>query len=80
MLNVKNNQISKKIGKTNYTVYVLLITSFSATILTYGLMFFFNISGGHGYGQIALLVFHMFFSAILILLGRIIIGWEYIEY
>ena len=79
-VDVKNNQISKKKGKVIYTVYIVLIGFFSATVIFFGLISLFNISSGHGYGYIAIPVLHVFLSTTLILIGRVIIGWEDIKY
>ena len=76
----KEKLISQKSAQNKYTLYVLLVSFFFGVLFSFWLISFFHLSGGHGYYLIEIPIFHMLFSGILVILGRIIIGWQHIKY
>ena len=73
---VQKDLITKKEGKFSYTIIVLILGLFIANFMFLALMSFFNLPSGHGLVLVTTPLLHLIISIVLIVVGRIIIGWE----
>ena len=77
---VKQKALSERRAKNYYSLLIFLTGLFSGTILFYILMQLFKLNAGHGEMIIFTFLINIFFSFVLMLIGRIIIGWKTIIY
>jgi uncharacterized membrane protein len=78
---IKKKTLSKVRGKNLHSLIMLPLGAFSGTLLFWGLVNLFEILGldityGHGEIIIAAIVFNLSLSLLLLVAGRIFIGWE----
>jgi uncharacterized membrane protein len=78
---IRKKTLSETTGKNLHSIAMLPLGAFSGTLLFWGLADLFEILGldmtyGHGEILISAIVFNVFLSLLLLVAGRIFIGWE----
>ncbi len=78
---IKSDRLTEDRAKSRYSVAVMVRGIFSGIILFGALVGLFHLLGlptsyGHGEVIVAAFVFNLFLSLLLLILGRILLGWQ----
>jgi len=77
---VKAQALTEEKAKTFYSWLCVVISLFSGLVLFIGITTLFNIFLGHGEILIAAPIYNLLLSCVLIISGRIVIGWVPIKW
>ena len=77
---VKARRFTETKAKTIYSWLCIVASIFLGIVLFIGITSLFNISLGHGEILIAAPIFNLLLSCVLIIAGRIIIGWVAVKW